>query len=25
MAAGGWPARADDLSARFTNAAGVLN
>jgi lipid-binding SYLF domain-containing protein len=25
MAAGGWPAHADDLSARFTNAAGVLN
>jgi lipid-binding SYLF domain-containing protein len=25
MAAGGWPAHADDLSARFTNAIGVLN
>jgi lipid-binding SYLF domain-containing protein len=25
MAAGGWSARADDLSARFTNAVGVLN
>jgi SH3 domain-containing YSC84-like protein 1 len=25
IAAGGWPAHADDLSARFTNAVGVLN
>jgi SH3 domain-containing YSC84-like protein 1 len=25
MAAAGWPAHADDLSARFTNAIGVLN
>jgi len=25
MAVGGWPARADDLSARFKNAIGVLN
>jgi lipid-binding SYLF domain-containing protein len=25
LAAAGWPAHADDLSARFTNAIGVLN
>lgn len=25
IAAGGWPAHADDLSARFTSAVGVLN